>query len=91
LPGAVVGPVSACIIGIQFQHLKYGDRLFYTHQGEFTLGINTLYSSNVNLYLIYRLDQLNSIKKYSYNCFICHSTDIEKVARNPFRPPDDLT
>jgi hypothetical protein len=41
LPDALVGPVSACIIGIQFQHLKYGDRLFYTHQGEFTLGINT--------------------------------------------------
>jgi len=73
LPGAVVGPVSACIIGIQFQHLKYGDRLFYTHQGEFTL------------------DQLNSIKKYSFNCFICQSADIEKVSRNAFRPPDDLT
>ncbi len=43
LPGAVVGPVSACIIGIQFQHLKYGDRFFYTHQGEFTLGMNRLY------------------------------------------------
>jgi hypothetical protein len=39
LPDAVVGPVSACITGIQFQHLKYGDRLFYTHEGEFTLGM----------------------------------------------------
>ncbi len=38
LPGALVGPVSACIIGTQFQHLKYGDRFFYTHEGEFTPG-----------------------------------------------------
>jgi len=37
------------------------------------------------------LEQLNSIQKYSYTCFICHSTDIEKVASNPFRPPDDQT
>jgi peroxidase len=88
LPDAVVGPVSACIIGIQFQHLKYGDRLFYTHQGEFTLGMKISY---VNRYFIYLVDQLNSIKKYSYNCFICHSTDIERVARNPFRPPNEIT
>ncbi len=43
LPDALVGPVSACIIGTQFQHLKYGDRFFYSHQGEFTPGIKTLY------------------------------------------------
>ncbi|CAF1250679.1 unnamed protein product [Adineta ricciae] len=73
LSDALVGPVSACIIGIQFQHLKYGDRLFYTHRGEFTL------------------EQLMAIKKYSYNCFICDSTDIEEVAQNPFRPPDKKT
>jgi peroxidase len=73
LPGALVGPVSACIIGIQFKHLKYGDRLFYSHEGQFTA------------------EQLTSIKKYSYNCFICHTTDIEKVPLNPFRPPNDMT
>jgi hypothetical protein len=38
LPDALRGPVSACIIGTQFQHLKYGDRFFYTHEGQFTPG-----------------------------------------------------
>ena len=38
MPGALVGPVSACITGTQFQHLKYGDRFFYTHEGQFTPG-----------------------------------------------------
>jgi len=36
-------------------------------------------------------EQLNSIQKYPYNCFICHSTDIEKVSLKPFQPPDDQT
>lgn len=38
VPGGIVGPVSACIIGTQFQHLKYGDRFFYKHEGQFTPG-----------------------------------------------------
>jgi len=71
LQDALVGPVSACLIGTQFQNLKYGDRFFYRHDGQFTP------------------DQLNSIQKYNYNCFVCHSTDIERVALNPFRPADD--
>jgi hypothetical protein len=39
LADGLVGPVSACIIGTQFQHLKYGDRFFYKHEGQFTPGI----------------------------------------------------
>ncbi|CAF0903321.1 unnamed protein product [Adineta steineri] len=73
VPGGLVGPVSACIIGTQFRNLKYGDRLFYKHEGQFTP------------------EQLTAINKYTYNCFICHSTDIEKVALNPFKPPNDQT
>jgi len=73
LPGALVGPTSACLIGTQFRHLKYGDRFFYRHEGQFTP------------------EQLKSIKDYSYTCFLCHSTDIEKIAVNPFRPPSDQT
>ncbi len=41
--------------------------------------------------LFIHLEQLNSINKYTYNCFVCQSTDIEKVALNPFRPPNDQT
>jgi peroxidase len=73
LPDALVGTVSACIIGIQFRNLKYGDRFFYKHEGQFTP------------------DQLNAINKYSYTCFLCHSTDIDKIAADPFRPPNDRT
>jgi len=69
--GGLVGPTSACLIGTQFKHLKYGDRFFYRHEGQFTP------------------EQLNSIKKYSYSCFICHSTDVDKVPLNPFKPPSD--
>ncbi len=39
LPDALVGPVSACIIGTQFRNLKYGDRFFYKHEGQFTPGM----------------------------------------------------
>jgi len=73
LPDGLVGPTSACIIGLQFQNLKYGDRFFYKHEGQFTP------------------EQLTSINKYSYTCFLCHSTDIEKIPSNPFRPPNDQT
>ena len=41
VPDGVVGPTFACIIGIQFYHLKYGDRYYFEHHGEsgsFNLG-----------------------------------------------------
>jgi len=73
VPDGLVGPTSACLIGTQFRHLKYGDRFFYTHEGQFTP------------------EQLNSIKQYSYNCFVCHTTDVDKAPLNSFRPPNELT
>jgi hypothetical protein len=35
LPGALIGPTSACILGKQFKALRDGDRLFYSHDGVF--------------------------------------------------------
>lgn len=48
VPDGVVGPTFACIIGIQFYHLKYGDRYYFEHHGEsgsFTLGKNVSFHS----------------------------------------------
>lgn len=41
--------------------------------------------------LFFRIEQRQSIQKYSYQCFLCHSTDIDKVTADPFRPPNAQT
>lgn len=41
IPGAIVGPTFACLVGSGFKALKYGDRFFYEHAyqaGSFTPG-----------------------------------------------------
>ena len=41
-PDADVGPTFACILGIQYYHLKFGDRYYYEHGGQsgsFNLGM----------------------------------------------------
>ncbi|CAF0983741.1 unnamed protein product [Adineta ricciae] len=38
LPGSLIGPVSACLLSLQFKALRDGDRLFYSHPGVFTPG-----------------------------------------------------
>lgn len=40
-PDADVGPTFACVLGIQYYHLKFGDRYFFSHghqTGSFTPG-----------------------------------------------------
>ncbi|XP_054154519.1 peroxidase-like [Oppia nitens] len=41
--GSNIGPTFACMIGIQFYHLKFGDRFYFEHgdqAGSFTIGIH---------------------------------------------------
>ncbi|XP_078703752.1 uncharacterized protein LOC144928896 [Branchiostoma floridae x Branchiostoma belcheri] len=36
VPGGVVGPTFACLIGLQFQALRKGDRFWFENRGQFT-------------------------------------------------------
>ncbi|XP_078588034.1 chorion peroxidase-like [Branchiostoma floridae x Branchiostoma japonicum] len=36
VPGGVVGPTFACLIGLQFQELRVGDRFWFENSGQFT-------------------------------------------------------
>ncbi|XP_037049721.1 peroxidase-like isoform X2 [Bradysia coprophila] len=68
---ALVGPTFACIIGIQFHNVKYGDRFFYEHgnqAGSFSI------------------KQLNEIKtKTSFASILCKTTKLGNVSRDPLR------
>lgn len=41
IPGGIVGPTAACIIGRQFKALRDGDRLFYSHSDVLTTGASS--------------------------------------------------
>ncbi|XP_071035495.1 chorion peroxidase [Parasteatoda tepidariorum] len=62
--GAVIGPTFTCIIGVQFYHLKYGDRFFFEHGGQagsFTPA------------------QLREIKKITLGKLICQNSNIDRI------------
>jgi len=72
-PDASVGPTFACVLGIQYYHLKFGDRYFYSHgyqAGSFTP------------------DQLLNIKETaSFTNLICKNSDYIKTLQiNSFLP-----
>lgn len=70
VPGAIVGPTLACLIAIQFERLKFGDRFYFEHHsqaGTFTA------------------KQLKAIKKTTLGGIVCANGDhISKVPLNVF-------
>ncbi|CAG2104853.1 unnamed protein product, partial [Medioppia subpectinata] len=60
LPGAMVGPTFACIIGEQFSHVRRGDRFWYENEGwpsQFTI------------------EQVNEIRKAKLSRLLCENSD----------------
>jgi len=72
-PDADVGPTFACVLGIQYYHVKFGDRYFYEHGGQ---------SGSFNL------AQLNNIRKTtSLARLVCRTGDyMGAVQRYAFFP-----
>ncbi|XP_061169378.1 chorion peroxidase-like [Saccostrea echinata] len=70
LPGAVVGPTFACIIGLQFKALKFGDRFYYENNEE-----NTKFT----------IEQLNEIKNVTLAQVLCRNSNIGKVQVDVFK------
>ncbi|XP_015919967.1 peroxidase isoform X2 [Parasteatoda tepidariorum] len=72
VPEGVVGPTFACIIGIQFYHLKFGDRYYFEHHGETGS---------------FSLEQLESIKKSPLAKIVCENTHLHEIQQYAFRFP----
>ena len=70
LVDGIVGPTFACIIGVQFNHLKFGDRFYFEHSsqdGSFTQ------------------PQLTSLRKTLFSKVICQNGDrFEKIHSKVF-------
>ncbi|XP_033758659.1 chorion peroxidase-like [Pecten maximus] len=68
-PGGNIGTTFACLIGIQFQALKKGDRFFYESDTnvKFPIGV------------------LDEIRKTTMAKIICDTTGVTSIPRNVFR------
>ena len=70
LPGAMVGPLNACIIGRQFRSLKRGDRFWYEYQQP-SVGFTTGKFKHMNFYTmgryvwIYHTQRVARVCEYS--------------------------
>ncbi|XP_055952571.1 chorion peroxidase-like isoform X1 [Argiope bruennichi] len=65
--GAVVGPTATCVIGLQFNRLKYGDRFYFEHRnqaGSFTY------------------QQMQELRKMTLAKIICLNTEVKTMPLN---------
>ncbi|XP_060067599.1 chorion peroxidase-like [Ylistrum balloti] len=69
IPGGNIGTTFACLIGLQFQALKQGDRFFY--------------ESNTNVK--FPIGLLNEIRKTTMARILCDTTGVSSIPRKVFR------
>ncbi|OWF55956.1 chorion peroxidase-like isoform X2 [Mizuhopecten yessoensis] len=69
VPGGNIGTTFACLVGIQFQALKKGDRFFY--------------ESDTNVK--FPIELLDEIKKTTMAKILCDTTGVTSIPRNVFR------
>jgi peroxidase len=69
LPGAQTGHTFACLMGKQFERLKYGDRFFFTHANQ-TGSFND--------------EQYTNLRKRTFGDIICDNSDLEETGINVF-------
>ncbi|GFT01609.1 peroxidase [Nephila pilipes] len=67
LPGAEVGPTTACIIAKQFYLIKFGDRFYFEHIGQVPS---------------FTPVQRNTLKQCSFSRLLCDNTNITQTQKN---------
>lgn len=67
LPGGLVGPTFACILGRQFHDVKYGDRFWY---------------ENSNTPEGFTHAQLQEIQKMTLSGILCQNSNLQEIQRN---------
>ncbi|KAJ8043608.1 Peroxidasin [Holothuria leucospilota] len=74
IPGTLQGPTSSCLVGREFQRLKFGDRFWYENrQGPAAFSV----------------EQIAEIKKSTYSRIICNTIySVKYIQPYAFRLPD---
>jgi len=80
VPGGLVGPTFACILGQQFKDLKYGDRFWYEKPES-----QQLHGEG------FTAAQLADIKKQTMSSVICNATETVKIQERAMEMPSDGT